>query len=105
MAVELRRHGGQTLPGLMEDISISGARIRIARGLPPLSRLEVVIDGQSVAAWVTRHDGDGIGVEWLEFGPRVVRTTLRMARNTAPRQPIGRLPMVCGAPIRLDLVA
>ena len=87
--VELHRRGADPLLGRIVDLSVSGAFIHTDGAVPPLARLEVVIDGIAVPAWVVRRTAGGIGVEWCQFAPSAIGTILR-APQRAVRAHAGR---------------
>src|SRR5262245_10886119 len=75
--------------GRLRDISVSGAFIETTVRPPLFARVHVEIilptsartKHYSVAAHITRHAPDGIGIEWLVFAPAAVAHLLK-ARAT-----------------------
>lgn len=70
--------------GSMINASLSGAYIETSAALPLLARIDVVCARvcsdrahcPGMPAYVTRVERNGVGVEWLEFAPAVVRQLL-----------------------------
>ena len=69
--------------GSMSNASLSGAYIETSTPLPPLARIAVVCGPSSgrahcsgVPAYVTRVGRNGVGIEWLEFAPAMIRQLL-----------------------------
>jgi hypothetical protein len=70
--------------GTLRDLSVSGAyietvialpesawvQVRVARGVEPAMRL---------SGLVIRHDGRGVGIEWLDLAPLELAPSLRSA--------------------------
>ena len=90
--------------GRMTDLSMSGAHIQIALELRVLSRVQVAIVLPSrpsqatpvLSAYVARRHRDGIGVEWLDFGPQAVVELLRSWSAVHPQHrahPVARSAM------------
>jgi PilZ domain len=80
LPVELRREGAQSVRARIEQLSLSGARLRTATVLPPFARIEVMIGEQAIPAWIVRRTTGGFGIEWGQFAPAVVATILRGSR-------------------------
>ena len=80
--VGLRTSGQRVCEAEIRDLSLSGAFIRTTVPVCPSSKVELVFPASTaakpaaVAAWVTRSESDGIGIEWIEFAPRPVSTLL-----------------------------
>ncbi len=87
LPVELQRPGFEAVRARIEDLSLSGAKLRLSAPLPALARWEVRIGAHVVPAWIVRRTANGIGVEWCDFGPTVVATILR-ASTAMPRRPL-----------------
>ena len=87
MPVELQRTGFDPVRARIEDLSLSGAKIRLSVPLPALARWNVRIGEHVVPAWIVRRTTSGVGVEWCEFAPGVVATLLR-APTGMRRRPI-----------------
>jgi hypothetical protein len=77
--------------GWMKDLSLSGAFIKSDRDLrlhtlievsialpPPSSRTAVI------KAHVSRKFKEGIGIEWYDFAPNIIRDLLRFALRSPP---------------------
>jgi len=70
--------------GRIENLSLSGALVKADVDLGLHSLIEVNIQlpspsrrAQAVAAYVSRKLKEGVGVEWCEFAPNVVKDLLR----------------------------
>jgi hypothetical protein len=70
--------------GCMKNLSLSGALMKADVDLRLNSLIEVSIKMPSpsqraevITAYVSRKVGDGVGVEWGEFAPSVVKDLLR----------------------------
>ena len=68
--------------GCMKNLSLSGALMKADVDLRLNSLIEVSIKMPSqraevITAYVSRKVKDGVGVEWGEFAPRVVKDLLR----------------------------
>jgi hypothetical protein len=76
----------------MLDISASGAFVRSSIDLPILARVQVEMGVQRrgcvgierIGGQIVRKDGNGLGIEWQEFGPPVVRELLGLAIHWGP---------------------
>ncbi len=70
--------------GWLWDVSISGAFILTELRPPLLSSLEIEADlshcggdvAERLGGWVVRRDAAGIGLEWSELAPAVLRALL-----------------------------
>lgn len=79
-------------PGRMLDISASGAFVRSSIDPPILARVQVemgvrrrgCIGIERVGAQIVRKDGNGLGLEWQEFGPPAIRELLGLAIDSGP---------------------
>ena len=88
--------------GLLKDLSRSGALI-VNCELQLYSLIHVVFksrpglnqDDASVAAYVTRVDDDGVGVEWCEFAPPAVAELLQTLTASPGK---GEVPVESVAP-------
>ncbi|MDE2295674.1 MAG: PilZ domain-containing protein [Gammaproteobacteria bacterium] len=87
LPVEMRRPGMEPLRARIEDLSLSGAKLRLPAPLPTLARWDVRIGEHVVPAWVVRRTANGVGLEWCEFAPAVIATILR-APTGMRRRPI-----------------
>ncbi len=69
--------------GRMKNLSLSGALVKADASLGLHSIIHVFISvpslprAASVSAYVSRQGTDGVGVEWCEYGPNVVKYLLR----------------------------
>jgi hypothetical protein len=76
--------------GCMRNLSLSGALVKANVDLGLYTLLEVSIKSPSqrveaVTAYVSRRLQEGVGIEWCEFAPLVVKDLLR--------SPLIRLPL------------
>ena len=92
LPVAVYLEGQAATEGYVRNLSLSGAFLKSTSDLPLHAVIGVRIDLPSpsvescvVKARVSRKPGDGIGIEWCEFAPTVVKDLLR--------QPSGRYPL------------
>jgi hypothetical protein len=64
--------------GHLKDASLSGAFIHTRLLVPAWSQIELELSGERIAAFVVRVTSDGLGIEWSEFAPRVIRDLLSL---------------------------
>ena len=70
--------------GSMLNVSLSGAYVETRATLPPFARVDVVCwptcsdraHCPGVPAYVSRVGRNGVGIEWLEFAPAMIRQLL-----------------------------
>jgi hypothetical protein len=74
--------------GYMKNLSLSGALMKADIDLRLHSLIEVSIQmpspsqrAEAIAAYVSRRINEGVGVEWCEFAPRIVKDLLRSPSN------------------------
>ena len=68
--------------GCMKNLSLSGALVKadVDLGLNALIKVIIKMPSQraaAITAYVSRKAGEGVGVEWCEFAPSVVKDLLR----------------------------
>ena len=70
--------------GRMKNLSLSGALVKsdVDLGLNTLIKVSIKMPSPSqraaaITAYVSRKAGEGVGVEWCEFAPSVVKDLLR----------------------------
>jgi hypothetical protein len=68
--------------GWMKNLSLSGALVKadVDLGLHTLVKVSINIPSHraaAVTAYVSRKAGEGVGIEWCEFAPSVVKDLLR----------------------------
>jgi hypothetical protein len=68
--------------GCMKNLSLSGALVKadVDFGLHTLIKVSIKIPLQraaAITAYVSRKAGEGVGVEWCEFAPSIVKDLLR----------------------------
>ncbi len=85
LPVELQRPGFAPVRARIEDLSLSGAKLRLSAPLPALAQWDVRIGEHVVPAWIVRRTANGIGVEWCDFSPTVVATILRASTGMRRR--------------------
>jgi hypothetical protein len=68
----------------MQNLSLSGALVKadVDLGLHALIKVSIKVQSPSqraaaISAYVSRKTKDGVGVEWCEFAPSVVKDLLR----------------------------
>jgi hypothetical protein len=92
--VELSGGCCPALMGSLENVSSSGAFIRIRGAVPPRGPVQVRLAPRPssgrrraarIAGYIVRRAEDGIGVEWRQFAPLLVREL--MSRSTQTHRP------------------
>jgi PilZ domain len=70
--------------GCMKNLSLSGALVKadVVLGLHALIKVNIKMPSTSqpaeaISAYVSRQTREGVGVEWCEFAPSVVKDLLR----------------------------
>jgi PilZ domain len=84
LKVRLVSRPGAIGSGRLRDVSLSGAFVQTDLKLPVFTHVAIefklnqgnVNEIQEVAACVARRVDDGLGVEWCEFAPQVIRDLL-----------------------------
>jgi len=87
--VELACGSSPPLAGVLENVSSSGAFVRTEGPRPPRGPVEVILqDGRfgrrhsvRLPAYVVRESAIGVGIEWCEFAPRVIRELISRDRR------------------------
>jgi hypothetical protein len=76
----------------MKNLSLSGALVKanVDLGLHALVQVSINVPSQSqraaaISAYVSRKTKEGVGVEWCEFAPSVVKDLLRSPSIPLPR--------------------
>jgi hypothetical protein len=71
-------------PGWMKNLSLSGALVKadVDLGMHALIQVNIAAPSPSqlsaaITAYVSRKNEEGIGVEWCEFAPSIVKDLLR----------------------------
>ena len=88
LTVELSSGSSPPVTGSLENVSASGAFVRMEERGPPRGPVVVILPQQAaagvrsvrLAAYVVREDASGVGIEWCQFAPRAVRE-LMMGRG------------------------
>ena len=77
--------------GYLENLSLSGALVKadVDLGLHALVQLSIKMPSPTpraaaIAAYVCRRAKEGIGVEWCEFAPTIVKDLLRSTSIPLP---------------------
>ena len=77
--------------GCMKNLSLSGALVKadVDLGLHALVRVSIKMSPPSrrvaaITAYVSRKDKEGVGIEWCEFAPSVVKDLLRSPLISLP---------------------
>jgi PilZ domain len=81
MTVELSSGSSPPVTGSLENVSASGAFVRMDQRGPPRGPVAVILrqDGSGrtrsvrLAAYVVRETEGGVGIEWCRFAPRAIR--------------------------------
>jgi hypothetical protein len=69
--------------GCMKNLSLSGALVaNVDLGMHALIQVNIEVSSSSrraaaITAYVSRKDEEGIGVEWCEYAPSIVKDLLR----------------------------
>jgi PilZ domain len=70
--------------GWMKNLSLSGALVKadVDLGMHALIQVNIEVSSPSpraaaITAYISRKDEEGIGVEWCEFAPSIVKDLLR----------------------------
>jgi PilZ domain len=80
--------------GCMKNLSLSGALVKadVDLGLNALIKVSIAMPSPSslqpaatITAYISRKDKEGVGVEWCEFAPSVVKDLLRSPSIPLPR--------------------
>src|SRR5262249_18009979 len=64
--------------GYLKDASLSGAFIHTRLLVAPWLQVELELLGIRIEAYVVRTAADGLGIEWTEFAPPVIRELLSL---------------------------
>jgi PilZ domain len=64
--------------GYLKDASLSGAFVHTRLLVAPWTQVELELLGIRIVAYVVRVAPDGLGIEWTEFAPRVIRELLSL---------------------------
>ena len=87
LAVYARTHGGVvSCVGWLRDISVSGGFLRITLPVQALSHISMrLIDadgafGPRLEGQVVRLSPDGVGIEWCDYAPELIRDWIIPAR-------------------------
>jgi hypothetical protein len=81
MTVELSSGSSPPVTGSLENVSASGAFVRVDQRGPPRGPIVVILRHEGsgrtrsvrLAAYVVRETEGGVGIEWCRFAPRAVR--------------------------------
>jgi len=92
LPVLVLEEGRAAMDGHLKNLSLSGAFLKSSHDLPIHALIGVRIEFPSpsaessvVKARVLRKPGHGIGIEWCEFAPAVVKDLLRSPSGRYPR--------------------
>lgn len=82
--VHVSAHALSGAEGCMQNLSLSGALMNasVDLGLHSLIEVTITMPSQSqraevITAYVSRKVKDGVGIEWCEFAPSVIKDLLR----------------------------
>ena len=89
-------------PGVLLNVSISGALLQTPLDLSPLTHIELEVEGpglrrSSIMASITRRELNQYGVMFRSINSTVIDGMLRLARNQAETAQVGLLN---GHPVR-----
>jgi len=87
LPVRLQRRGGDLVNGRIVNISRSGALIRTSLPLTSLAFVDIHLEGQIVASFVTRVEDHDIGVEWCNSLPAIDAIALHTLHAAAAAAP------------------
>ncbi len=80
--VGLRCRASAEAEARIVNISRSGALIRTHLSLTVLARVDIHLNGHAISSFVTRVESAGIGVEWCEPSPKILRIVFESVANT-----------------------
>jgi hypothetical protein len=92
LPVDVLENGHPAVGGYLNNLSLSGALLNSSQDLPLYALIDVRIECPSPAgAWescvvrarVSRKPAHGVGIEWCEFAPAVVKDLLRSPSRNA----------------------
>jgi len=88
------RMQGATSPdavGCVQNLSLSGALMKSDTALRLHTLIEIIVEMPPpstrtavIKALVSRKSEDGVGLEWYEFAPNIIRDLLRFALRSPP---------------------
>ncbi|MGD0491242.1 MAG: PilZ domain-containing protein [Steroidobacteraceae bacterium] len=91
LPVNVLEDGRAPVDGCLKNISLSGALLKSSHDFPlhalievRIERLSSTADSSVVKARVSRKPVQGIGIEWCEFAPVVVKELLRRSPARYP---------------------
>lgn len=110
MTVELSWGSSPPVAGDLENLSSSGAFVRTAGGGPPRGPVQVILRRDTfgrqrsvrLAAYVVRESEAGVGIEWCEFAPRLVRELVIRDRGAGTVQARARVPRAARRSAQID---
>lgn len=92
LPVDVLEDGRATVVGYIKNLSFSGALLKSNHDWRLNALIGVRIEGRSraagsrvVMARVSRKPANGIGIEWCEFAPALVKDFLRAPSGTPPQ--------------------
>jgi len=95
--VGLRCRASAEAEARIVNISRSGALIRTHLSLTVLARVDIHLNGHTISSFVTRVESTGIGVEWCEPSPKILRI-VRTADHKSISESPQYVPLLSGAP-------
>lgn len=80
--VQVSANAVEGADGCMKNLSLSGALVKadVELRLNALIKVSIKMPSQrsaAITAYVSRKAGEGVGIEWCEFAPSVVKDLLR----------------------------
>ncbi len=87
--VQLRCVAGAVGAGRLINASVTGAFIRTAIVPPVMARIDVLVEGFPISAFVARNAAEGIGVEWCNSVPQIISALLTATDTVSSAGPAG----------------
>lgn len=91
LPVDVLEDGHDSMPGYLKNLSLSGALLKSSQDLHLHAWIGVRIALPSqtsesclVEARVSRKPAHGVGIEWCEFAPAIVKDLLRLPSGRYP---------------------
>jgi hypothetical protein len=93
-------HRRDNAAGCMKNLSLSGALLKadVDFGLNALIKVSIKMPSPSqraaaITAYISRKDKEGVGVEWCEFAPAVIKDLLRSPSIPLPSSDSASMPL------------
>ena len=82
--VQIRYRAGGWTEARIANISRTGALVRTKLPMSRLASFDILIDGQTISAFVTRVESGGVGAEWCGSSPEIFALVSRLQLAAAP---------------------